>query len=241
MDRVGEWRLIDSDETEERAQAASPAARTGRRQEVADLAIAVAVVALAGAAIWLTLPQPAVRLDVAGAAIATDFIVPGESPLASLPLQPSRSWSTSRVRCVARPAQAAGRQPGWRRDRGRRRIQPGRRHRRGGDAPEPRRTPDGWQPRSTCRHAARSQPSLPRIEPPTRIVRRRSPVAGLIDVNHATAEELDTLPGIGPVTAEKIISARTEAPFATVDDLLARSVVGPSTMDKIRDLITALP
>ena len=67
------------------------------------------------------------------------------------------------------------------------------------------------------------------------------PGGGLIDVNHASAEELDTLPGIGPVTAEKIISARTEAPFASVDDLLARSVVGPSTMDKIRDLITVQP
>ena len=49
------------------------------------------------------------------------------------------------------------------------------------------------------------------------------------------------MPSVGPVTAEKIIAARTEALFANVDELLSRSVVGPSTMDKIRDLITALP
>ena len=51
--------------------------------------------------------------------------------------------------------------------------------------------------------------------------------AGLIDINHASAEELDTLPGIGPVTAAKIIDARTQAPFATIDELQSRGVVGP--------------
>ena len=69
------------------------------------------------------------------------------------------------------------------------------------------------------------------------------PVApgGLIDINHATADELDTLPGIGPVTAQKIIDARTQAPFATIDELQSRGVVGQSTFDKLRDLITANP
>jgi competence protein ComEA len=61
---------------------------------------------------------------------------------------------------------------------------------------------------------------------------------GPIDINHASADELDTLPGIGPVTAAKIIAAR---PFATIDELDSRDVVGPSTLDKIRDLITITP
>ena len=64
---------------------------------------------------------------------------------------------------------------------------------------------------------------------------------GPIDINHATADELDTLPGIGPVTAAKIIDARTQQPFATVDELQSRGVVGQSTFDKLRDLITVTP
>ena len=64
---------------------------------------------------------------------------------------------------------------------------------------------------------------------------------GLIDVNTASSEDLDTLPGIGPVTAAKIIDARSSTPFATVDELLSREVVGAATLEKIRDLITVGP
>ena len=58
---------------------------------------------------------------------------------------------------------------------------------------------------------------------------------GLININRATVEELDALPGIGPSTAEKIIAAR---PYSSVDDLTRASGIGAKTVDKLRDLIT---
>jgi len=55
----------------------------------------------------------------------------------------------------------------------------------------------------------------------------------------ATAEELDELPGVGPVTAQKILDYRTEhGPFRSVDDLDAVPGIGPTRVEQLRDLVT---
>jgi competence protein ComEA len=62
---------------------------------------------------------------------------------------------------------------------------------------------------------------------------------GLININTASQEELETLPGIGPVTAEKIILYRqTNGPFTTIAAILEVSGIGPVKFAGIKDLIT---
>ena len=62
--------------------------------------------------------------------------------------------------------------------------------------------------------------------------------AGLIDLNRATSAELDTLYGIGPATASKILASREQQPFTSVDELLSRKLVRSDVFAKIKDLVT---
>ena len=56
-----------------------------------------------------------------------------------------------------------------------------------------------------------------------------------VDLNHATAEELTALPGVGTVTARAIVEYRDEhGPFSSLEELLLVPGVGPSTLNAIR-------
>jgi competence protein ComEA len=63
--------------------------------------------------------------------------------------------------------------------------------------------------------------------------------AALVNVNSASATDLETLPGIGEVIAQRIVDYRTQnGPFAAVDDLLDVSGIGDAILGDIRDLVT---
>ena len=60
----------------------------------------------------------------------------------------------------------------------------------------------------------------------------------LVHVNTASAEELDTLPGVGPSLAQAIVDYRTEnGPFTSLEDLDNVPGIGPAKLDAIRDLV----
>jgi competence protein ComEA len=62
--------------------------------------------------------------------------------------------------------------------------------------------------------------------------------AGPVDLNSATQEQLDTLPGIGPVTAAAIIAWRdANGRFSSVDQLADVDGIGPARLDKLRDRV----
>jgi competence protein ComEA len=62
--------------------------------------------------------------------------------------------------------------------------------------------------------------------------------AAKINLNTASAEELDELPGVGPATAEAIIAAREDHRFASVDDLLDVRGIGEAKLAELRDRAT---
>jgi competence protein ComEA len=59
-----------------------------------------------------------------------------------------------------------------------------------------------------------------------------------VDLNSATVEQLDALPGIGPVTAQKIVDYRqAHGPFTSVDELDAIPGIGPARIENLRGLV----
>ena len=65
-----------------------------------------------------------------------------------------------------------------------------------------------------------------------------APAAGPVHLSTATAEQLDSLPGIGPVTAQKILDYRQQhGGFSSVDELDAVPGIGPARLEQLKGLV----
>ena len=62
---------------------------------------------------------------------------------------------------------------------------------------------------------------------------------GLVNLNTATPEELEALPGIGAVTVQKIVAAREERPFTSLEDAVERGVIHRGQLEDIQGVATA--
>jgi competence protein ComEA len=86
-----------------------------------------------------------------------------------------------------------------------------------------------------------SQIYVPRVgeAAPTPVGDAASTPSGPVNLNTATLEQLDALPGVGPATAKAIIAERERrGGFRSVDDLLDVRGIGPAKLDALRDLVT---
>jgi competence protein ComEA len=106
-------------------------------------------------------------------------------------------------------------------------------------------TPDAaasnLDPQIRHRNAA-AMPSRPSAPPSPPVSRSRGsaklqPGDPPVNVNTATAEELQQIPSVGPVTAANILAARAERPFRSIDDLDRVRGIGPKTLEKIRPYV----
>ena len=81
---------------------------------------------------------------------------------------------------------------------------------------------------------------VPRLGEPASAV--AGAVSLTVNINTATARELDALPGIGEVYSQRIVDSRaSDGPFATTDDLVIRSLIPRGTYEKIKDFIIVGP
>lgn len=62
-----------------------------------------------------------------------------------------------------------------------------------------------------------------------------APLVGTVDINNASLEELEDLPGIGPAMAERIVANR---PYGAIEDIVRVKGIGEATFAELRDLIS---
>jgi competence protein ComEA len=233
VERVGEWRVIDADETDEAS--APKVEAVGAAKSRAGLYALIATVALvvlgvAGVAIWATLPQGGVALDLAKGPNAAAFNAFAEPSLAAVSGTAGPALIVDVEGAVVEPGVHS--------------VPAGSRVADAIAAAGGYSTEVDIAAAALALNLAEHLVDGQKIHVPARgelVVipgATSAPGGGLVDINHASQEQLESLPGIGPVTAAKIIAAR---PFGAIDELDSRDVVGPSVMEQIRDLITVTP
>lgn len=86
--------------------------------------------------------------------------------------------------------------------------------------------------------SAQANPNEVRLAVPLSIVPEAT-ISGKVNINTASVDELDQLPGIGPVTAQKIVEHRqANGLFQSVEAIMDVSGIGPAMYEKLKDLIT---
>jgi len=75
--------------------------------------------------------------------------------------------------------------------------------------------------------------------PPAMVTGKQRAISNKININSASAKELERLPRVGPVMAQRILSFRNEhGPFHSVEDLKQIKGIGEKTLARIRDRVT---
>ncbi len=83
-------------------------------------------------------------------------------------------------------------------------------------------------------------PAAPPVRRPAGARTEKPPGGAALDLNRATARELEALPGIGPALARRILAYReSEGPFHTVEDLRKVAGIGPARLSRLAGMVRA--
>jgi competence protein ComEA len=100
------------------------------------------------------------------------------------------------------------------------------------------KTIDRLRATTTLSHRSPVDPAAPETPGPDTLTRKPRTAGAKINVNTANLAQLNTLPNIGPVLAQRMIDEREKKLFAKVEDLRRVSGIGPKRLEALRDLIT---